>query len=197
MANEVIITSRTFSLGEIDPIEARKKRYNTIVSILNSSKRVDLGGISVTSDIADDFSPESTYSAGDFVFHEGELYRAKEANGPGEFVSASWEKSNITKDALQCYFASGSLDSNPDLTRIKKLFIANIDGSVAVFWTDDGVENVLGGQLIPPEFFSEENAGKAVVINEAGTGLELAGPFASKEYVDGIVGEVETQLSEL
>lgn len=83
------------------------------------------------------------------------------------------------------------------MTRIKKLFIANIDDSVAVFWTDDGVENVLGGQLIPPEFFSEENADKAVVINAAGTGLELAGPFASKEYVDGIVGEVETQLSEL
>lgn len=83
MANEAIITSRTFSLGEVDSIEARKKHYNAIVSILNSSKRVDLGGISVTSDIADDFSPESTYSAGDFVFHEGELYRAKEANGPG------------------------------------------------------------------------------------------------------------------
>lgn len=196
MANDTIVTSRTFSLEEIDLLSARKARYNAVVSIVGTSKRTDFQNVSVTSDIADNYDAQKQYAAGDYSFYAGELYRAKEQTGPGEFSASSWEKSNITKDALQCYLASGSLDSNPDLTRIKKLFIANIEGSVAVFWTDDGVENILGGQLIPPEFFSKSNAGKAVVINDDGTGLSLAN-FASKKYVDDIVGEVETQLSEL
>lgn len=93
--NETIEGEKTSQLSQVSLDSARANHYESVFSIQGSSNRLDAAEIAGVSDIAPEFSPDSSYNKNDFRYHEGILYRAKSDMAAGPWDSSKWERSNV------------------------------------------------------------------------------------------------------
>lgn len=93
--NETIEGEKTSQLSQVSLDSARANHYEGVFSIPGDSKRLDTAEIAGTSDIAPEFSSDSSYNKNDFRYHLGILYRAKSDLAAGPWNASNWERSNI------------------------------------------------------------------------------------------------------
>lgn len=93
--NETIEGEKTSQLPQVSLDSARAEHYEGVFSIAGSSNRLDSAEIAGVSDIAPEYSPNSSYNENDFRYHEGILYRAKSYMAAGTWDPSKWERSNV------------------------------------------------------------------------------------------------------
>lgn len=191
----------TFDLQALSIQLAKSGGFNVVASKQGTggnpgqSKRVDLQDVVDVSMIAPPYS-EGIFAKGDLVSREGKLYAAKEMLTIGEstpFDPSKWDEvvlSNLFGFKVVYY----------EITPVSEIIEAINAGKVIVL-VNDGVPYVVtSGRIWSGNAYLQLFAGgilSVVTISAQNVWAATDSEYSTKDYVDGLVGDVESLLAAL